>query len=483
MSDLIRPAALVSGVLLIGLAATMAPCLIIEAAGRGRDSGAFGFAMLVTGFFGGVFTLAAKGRIERLNLRAAFVLTVATWLVLPAFAALPFVLRPDALSVTDAVFEAMSGLTTTGATVMRDLDSQPRGILLWRAILQWIGGVGILVTAIAILPMLSIGGMQLFRLESSDRSEKLMPRATQIAGFIGFIYLALTVLCALVYAICGMSAFDSIAHAMTTIATGGFSTSSYSMGKFTDTGADIAAVFFMLLASLPFGAYMLALRGQPKRAGADPQARALLAVVTIVIVVMTIYLTTRGYLEAFEALRAAAFSVVSIITGTGYATHDYWGWGPFATAVFFILTFVGGCAGSTSCGAKIFRFQIAFRALIAYCRQMIRPHAVTSLRYGGRTVPTEAVQSVLNFFFVYFAGYAVLAVILGGLGLDTVTAFSGAATAIANVGPGLGATIGPMGDFAPLPVGAKWALTIGMLVGRLEFFTVLVLFAPHFWRG
>lgn len=486
MIELFRPALLVAGALLLGLAGTMVPCLLMELATGGANAQAFTVAILVTGFVGGLLMLLTRGGVDRMSVRQAFLITVATWLILPAFAALPFLARDVPMGLTNSVFEAMSGLTTTGATVMRNLEGQSAGILLWRAILQWIGGVGILVTAIAILPMLSVGGMQLFRLESSDPSDKILPRATEIASAIGSIYLGLTALCALTYMALGMSTFDAVCHAMTTIATGGFSTSSQSMAAFSHTGADIAAMVFMVFAALPFSLYMLSLRGRVRAGLSEPQIATFLIGVGVVGVVMTVYaaMHTTGEMRGdLPAWRAATFSVISVTTGTGYGVADYAAWGGFATSVFIMLTLVGGCAGSTSCGAKVFRYQVAFRAMAAYSRRMLRPHAVGGVRYGGRSVPQDTVQSVLNFFFVYLASFALIAMVLGMMGLDAVTALSGAATAVANVGPGLGATIGPTGDFAALPLGAKWTLTFGMLIGRLEFFTVLVLFAPRFWRS
>lgn len=516
-----RPVVLVTGVLLMGLAAAMAPPLVIDIL-DGRDEWrAFLWSAMISAVAGAAMAIAARGRIENLTVRSAFVLTAASWLTLAAFASLPFLLSGD-FGLEDSFFEAMSGLTTTGATMMTGLDFEEPGILLWRAILQWIGGVGIVVTAIALLPLLRIGGMQLFRLESSDQSEKIMPRAPQIAAMIGGIYLGLTVLCAAIYAGLGMSTFDAVAHAMTTIATGGFSTSDASMGAFVGQGADIAAIVFMLAGASPFAAYVLALRGDWRGALGDPQLRGFLVLVALLIGVMTIYLSEHGVyvappdgpaagcppgafldpapaedgsavsrcrrdLDGAGVLRLAAFNVVSIITGTGYATADYAGreilWGPFAFAFFFTLMFIGGCAGSTACGIKIFRFQVLFIALRAYLSTMTRPHSVAPMRYAGRKLPERTVYSVLNFFFLFILSFAVLAMALAAFGLDTVTAISAAATAITNVGPGLGSVVGPAGTFASLPDAAKLVLAFGMLIGRLEVLTVLVLFAPSFWRS
>ncbi|WP_281955028.1 TrkH family potassium uptake protein [Pseudophaeobacter arcticus] len=400
-----------------------------------------------------------------------------------SFAALPLLLAPIGLNVTDSLFEAVSGITTTGSTVMTGLDDAPKGVLLWRAILQWIGGVGIIVTAMAILPMLNIGGMQLFRLESSDVSDKALPKAAQLAAAIGIIYLTLTILCMAGYMIAGMSSFDAIAHAMTTLATGGYSTSDASMGGFMDGGADLVAIAFMLAGALPFGMYLVAVRGNVGSALKDPQMRGFLSVIIILIATITGFLWLSSEYTQSMSLRLAAFNVISIVTGTGYATADYNAWGPFAVSAFFAFMFIGGCAGSTACSIKIFRYQVAIEAMRAYVFKMPRQHAVAPMRYGGKPLSDAVVFSVMSFFFLFFACFGVGAVVLSMMGLDPVTAWSGAASALANVGPGLGEIIGPIGTYAPLPDGAKWVLMGGMLVGRLEIVTALVLLTPSFWRA
>lgn len=483
----LRPVILVTGVLLVGLAAAMLAPMATDMITRpGVAWRAFAWSAMFTGFIGAALAIAARGPVEALTVRAAFLLTVVSWLALTAFAATPFVVS-GALDPTDAFFEAMSGLTTTGSTVMTGLDFSPPGLLLWRAILQWIGGVGIVVTAIAVLPMLRVGGMQLFRLESSDRSEKVLPRATQIAALIAVIYLGLTAACALVYAALGVPAFDAVAHAMSTMSTGGFSTSDASMGAFTAHGADIAAVFFMVLAAIPFGVFILAVRGDIRGALGDPQTRAFVVMLVVLCGVMAIYLAWTGVYDGPNALRYAAFNVVSVISGTGYATADYAGetenWGRFAFGFFFVLMFLGGCAGSTTCGIKVFRLQVIAIALRNYVAEMTRPAGVSPMRYNGRKLPMETVYSVLSFLFLYLLVFVVLSILLGVIGLDEVSAISAAATAIGNVGPGLGAEVGPSGTFSELPDPAKWVLSAGMLIGRLEVLTVLVLFAPSFWRS
>jgi len=442
----------------------------------------FLLAAALTLFIGIMLVLMTRDNVRKISIRQAFVLTTVVWVVIPSFAALPLAFADLQLSYTDAFFEAMSGLTTTGSTVMLGLDSTPPGILLWRALLQWLGGIGIIAMAIVILPLLQVGGMQLFRMESSDTSDKVMPRTTQIVTYISVLYVALTALCAVLYWTGGMSGFDAVTHAMTTIATGGFSTHDASVGYFNSPAIDATATMFMLIGGMPFVLYLQALRGAPLRLIRDSQVRWFLA--TVVIAVLSMWFYLEGDLEGqvFKNFFRVAFNVVSVITGTGYSTEDYSAWGPFAVSVLFFLMFVGGCAGSTTCGIKIFRFQVLYATAKNQMYRLLQPHGVFIPYYNRRPIPETVTESVMGFFFLYALAFAVIAMGLGLLGLDFLTAASGAATAISNVGPGLGPRIGPAGTFATLPDAAKWLLSFGMLLGRLELFTVLVLLLPSFWR-
>ena len=442
----------------------------------------FLLAAALTLFIGIMLVLMTRDNVRNISIRQAFVLTTVVWVVIPSFAALPLAFADLQLSYTDAFFEAMSGLTTTGSTVMLGLDSTPPGILLWRALLQWLGGIGIIAMAIVILPLLQVGGMQLFRMESSDTSDKVMPRTTQIVTYISVLYVALTALCAVLYWAGGMSGFDAVTHAMTTIATGGFSTHDASVGYFNSPAIDATATMFMLIGGMPFVLYLQALRGAPLRLIRDSQVRWFLA--TVVIAVLSMWFYLEGDLEGqvFKNFLRVAFNVVSVITGTGYSTEDYSAWGPFAVSVLFFLMFVGGCAGSTTCGIKIFRFQVLYATAKNQMYRLLQPHGVFIPYYNRRPIPETVTESVMGFFFLYALAFAVIAMGLGLLGLDFLTAASGAATAISNVGPGLGPRIGPAGTFATLPDAAKWLLSFGMLLGRLELFTVLVLLLPSFWR-
>ena len=442
----------------------------------------FLLAAALTLFIGIMLVLMTRDNVRKISIRQAFVLTTVVWVVIPSFAALPLAFADLQLSYTDAFFEAMSGLTTTGSTVMLGLDSTPPGILLWRALLQWLGGIGIIAMAIVILPLLQVGGMQLFRMESSDTSDKVMPRTTQIVTYISVLYVALTALCAVLYWAGGMSGFDAVTHAMTTIATGGFSTHDSSVGYFNSPAIDATATMFMLIGGMPFVLYLQALRGAPLRLIRDSQVRWFLATVVIAVVSMWFYLEGDLEGQVFKNFLRVAFNVVSVITGTGYSTEDYSAWGPFAVSVLFFLMFVGGCAGSTTCGIKIFRFQVLYATAKNQMYRLLQPHGVFIPYYNRRPIPETVTESVMGFFFLYALAFAVIAMGLGLLGLDFLTAASGAATAISNVGPGLGPRIGPAGTFATLPDAAKWLLSFGMLLGRLELFTVLVLLLPSFWR-
>ncbi len=466
---------------MLPLAVAMCLPAVADAAANNPDWQVFLTAAVFTLFVGGTLALSSRGAIRTITPRQGFVLTTMLWIVIPAFAALPFAFADMDLSYTDAFFESMSGLTTTGSTVIQSLDVAPPGVLIWRALLQWLGGIGVIAMAIAILPLLRIGGMQLFRMESSDRSEKATPRTTQLVAYISFIYLVVSLVCAFAYWSAGMSGFDAMAHAMTTIATGGYSTYDASIAHFGSATIEYIAIVFMLIGSLPFVLYLRALRGNTRSLFRDDQVRLFLLIVVVSIFLVTYYRYNMG-VEIDTALREAAFNVVSIITGTGYATSDYGAWGSFGLVIFFFLMFVGGCAGSTTCGVKIFRFQVLYATAVTQIRRLLEPHGVYLAYYNRKPIPDEVSASVMAFFFLYVLSYAVIAIALGLIGVDFLTAASGAATAISNVGPGLGPTIGPSGTFATLPDGAKWVLSAGMLLGRLELFTVLVLLLPSFWR-
>ncbi|MBT6085717.1 MAG: TrkH family potassium uptake protein [Rhodospirillaceae bacterium] len=478
-----RPVFLVIGILLSTLAVMMAVPGVVDYFAGHPDWEVFMVSAGVTLFVGVATALTCRTGSARMVPRQAFVMTTLSWIALALFAALPLKFSELNLSFTDAVFEAMSGLTTTGSTVITGLDHAPPGVLIWRAILQWLGGIGIIVMAIAVLPMLRVGGMQLFRMESSDQSEKALPRAAQIATAIGVIYLILTGIWALAYWFAGMRGFDAVAHAMTTIATGGFSTSDESIGHFDSIWVDYIAVAGMIIGALPFVLYLKTIQGEWGALYRDTQVQWFITAVVLIILVIAGWLWLERNASLEHALRLAAFNIVSIITGTGYATDDFSQWGHFALPIFFFIMFVGGCAGSTTCGIKVFRIQVLYAAARTQIHHLLQPHGIFVPYYNRQPISDEVITSVLSFFFMWFFTFCLLALGLGFLGLDFITAFSSAASAIANVGPGLGPIVGPAGTFQPLPDAAKWLLTAGMLLGRLELFTVIVLFTRSFWRG
>ncbi len=478
----IRPIVLVLGVLIAVLGAAMfLPALVDYASGH-EDWKIFFASASFTLVFGVLLVLATRGVNKALTTRQAFVMTTMVWVALATFGSLPLYWSGVTQSFTDAFFESMSGLTTTGATVIVGLDGLPPGILLWRGILQWLGGLGIIVMAVSVLPSLQIGGMQLFKAEAFETAEKILPRATQISGFITLIFLNVTALCMLAYLLVGMSVLDAAVHAMTTVATGGFSNYDASLGHFNSVSVDMIATTFMIIGSLPFLLYVQALQGQGKALVTDSQVRVFLTILCLFILCAWLIEQSVGAREGGDALRFAMVNVTSILTGTGYATTAYDGWGPVAVAFFFFIMFIGGCAGSTSCGIKIFRFQVLFQTLWQHLARIIFPHGIFLQRFNGRPIGDDVVSAVLGFFFLYLLTFAVSAMALSICGVDPLTALSGAGSAISNVGPGLGAIIGPAGNYQPLDDLPKWILAITMLIGRLELFTVLVLLSPRFWR-
>tara|TARA_R110002096_G_scaffold432240_1_gene648684 strand:+ start:105015 stop:106439 length:1425 start_codon:yes stop_codon:yes gene_type:complete len=474
---------MVSGIFLLIIGLGMLLPMAVDLAVGNPDWQVFALISGIVVFFGSSLFLSNRGEYDEFTVQQAFLLTFVSWLLMPAFGALPFVFSELSLSYTDAYFEAMSGISTTGSTVITGLDGAPPGILLWRSLLQWFGGVGIIVMAVAILPILQIGGMQLFKIESFDVSDKLLPRATQLASALSLIYVALTLICAVTFWLAGMTAFEAVCHSFTTIATGGFSTSDGSIGHFDSAMIDYTVTFFMIVGSLPFLLYLRVLRGQTNGFYHDSQVRWFLALVVILIALMTIWVWTNNIYDFEEALRYTTFNVVSILTGTGYATTDYTAWGTMPIMLFFFIMFIGGCAGSTSCGIKIFRFQVLVSMCAAHFKKLLRPNGIFIPRYNGGPIDESVTGSVLSYLFLFVVCYVILALCLALTGLDFVTAVSGAGTAMANVGPALGPIIGPSGTFQELPDISKWLLTFGMLLGRLELFAVLVLLSPKFWAN
>ena len=469
------------GIFLITLAVSMIiPMLTLLAFERTDDLQAFIWSSLITAGCG--LALVIPGRPANTNLRPRdmYFLTTVSWVTVCCFSALPLMLVHH-ISYSDAFFETMSGITTTGATVLTGLDDASPGLLMWRSLLHWLGGIGFIGMAVAILPLLRVGGMRLFQTESSDWSEKVMPRSHVAGRYLLAIYVVFTIAAFMAFWATGMSPFDAINHAMSTVATGGFSTSDQSLGKFSPS-AHWVAVFFMLLGSLPFTLYVATLRGQYSALFTDQQVRGFVLMLVLTSLAFSLWYWLNHDRSLLDSLRIVTFSVVSVVTTTGFAVDDYTQWGGFAVMVFFYLTFLGGCSGSTSGGLKMFRFQVAYALLRANLQQMVHPRAVIRQQYNGHTLDEEIVRSILTFSFFITMTIGVLALCLAMLGLDPITSLTGAAAAVCNVGPGLGPIIGPAGNFSSIPDAAKWLLSIGMLLGRLEIITVLVMLTPSFWR-
>ena len=482
MLDL-RPVGYVIGLLVTVLGAAMVlPLLVDLAEGRGHWP-VFLYSSVLTLLCGGLIALACSNGVrEGLTLQETFLLTSGVWLALPVFGALPFVLGETDARYVDAFFEAMSGLTTTGSTVLSGLDDLPKGLLLWRGIMQWLGGVGIIVVAMVFLPELRVGGMQVFRSEGFDTMGKILPRATEIASRISVIYVGLTMICAIAYIASGLNAFDATVHAMTTVATGGMANYDSSFAAFGAATHYVACVF-MILAALPFVRYVQLLAGHAHPLFADSQIRVFVLTLASVVTVMTIVLWQTQTVPGEEGFRKALFNVISLTTGTGYANADYMLWGPFAVMVFFFVGLIGGCAGSTACSIKVFRYQLLFASVRAQLQRIRSPHGVFIPRFEGRPVSDEVLSSVMSFFMFFVLTLGIVAVALGLTGLDFITSVSGAATALANVGPGLGGQIGPAGNFGALNDTAKWILAIAMLIGRLELLAVYAILTVQFWRA
>ena len=444
------------------------------------DSSFFG-ASIVTIIFGTLFFLSNLDHNKKLNLQQAFLLTALSWLSIAIFGSLPFLFSSINFSFTNAFFESMSGITTTGSTIISNLENMPRSILLWRALLQWLGGIGIIVMAITLMPIMNVGGMQLFKISNNDSSEKILPKSKEIALRLILVYTTLTIFCATSYKFFGMNFFDSITHSMTTIATGGFSNYNESLGFFNSRFIESSAIIFILLGSIPFISYIKFLNGDREIFFKDIQIKTFLKIVFFSIVILSIYLNFNGSIK-FDFI-AVLFNVISILTGTGYVNAQFDSWGSFSLVLFLILMFIGGCAGSTTCGVKIFRIQILYSFVINNLKKIIYPKGVFILKYDQNPIDNKFISSIISFIYLYLILFFLLAVMLSLTGLDFVTSISGAATSISNVGPGLGSTIGPNGDFSSIPNISKWILCLGMILGRLELFAILVLFLPSFWRN
>jgi len=438
---------------------------------------------LLTILFGILFVLSNLDHDKKLNLPQAFLLTALSWLSIAIFGSLPFIFSDIELSITDAFFESMSGITTTGSTIITNLNETSKSILLWRGMLQWLGGIGIIVMAITLMPIMNIGGMQLFVISTSNTPEKILPKSKEISIRLILIYLSLTLTCALFYKIFGMSYFDSIVHSMTTIATGGFSNYNESIGYFNSSLIELTSIIFIILGSIPFIAYIKFLNGDKKIFLNDTQIRTFFKIIIFSIFLLFCYLSIINQsLFDLNSIRAISFNVISILTGTGYVTQNFSNWGNFPLIYFLILMFIGGCAGSTTCGIKIFRVQVLYQFISVQLKKIVYPRGIFKIKYENSNVDEKFLSSILSFIFLYIVIFFIITALLSINGLDFITSLSAAATSISNVGPGLGDVIGPNGSFSQLSDFSKWILSLAMILGRLELFAVLVLFIPSFWR-
>ena len=467
------------GILIAALGGLMLLPAAIDLAFFNDDWFAFVCGGAISVGFGVALFLAMRGQDGGWNVRKAILFVNGIWISISLFASLPLYFSSLNLSFVDAFFETVSGLTTTGSTVLSGLDTMAPGLLFWRSFMQWIGGLGIVAISVTILPMLGTGGQKLFFLESSEQSDNPYPRIRQFAVKISMLYFVLTLSCAAAYFFLGMSFFEAINHAMTTVSTGGFSTSDESMGHFHSVGILLAASFFMFLGGLPF---LFLLRFFAVDRPKDPQIP--LYAYGVVIATLMVFIAKEMLHPdiGFEDLVLSLFNVISIVTTTGYASGDYQLWGPLFWAIFLGLTFFGACSGSTSGGLKQFRFVVAWLVIKDAVAKMVHPNRVAPMRYGLKIVDNEMAASTMSLVFLFFATFAVFAILLEISGLDFITSISASATAIANVGPGLGEIIGPAGNFTSLPGVDKWLLSAEMILGRLEILSGLAILMPSFWR-
>jgi trk system potassium uptake protein len=481
---LIKPVLKVCSLILLVFGLMMTVPLLMAVIYHTGNTAAFSNSIALTvGLAAAGWLLSRSHRINMLTPRQMFLITTTSWVLISLTGALPFLLIPGFCGVTDAVFESVSGLTTTGSTVLTGLDTMAHDVLVWRSMLQWVGGLGVIGMAVAILPFLKVGGMRLFQTESSDWSDKAMPRSRTMVTMIINVYIILTFLCTLAFMLTGMDSFHAVNHAMTTISTGGYSTSDSSFAQFADLGSHWVAITFMIFGAMPFAIYVHVLIKRNVLAFRDQQIRGFLLTILVISIIITLHLMSETGIDFIHALTYATFNLVSVITTTGYASGDYSQWGNLAVAAFFFAMFIGGCSGSTSGGIKIFRFQLLFMMMQESIVRAVHPRAMIRRYYNGRAVDDSIVLSAVTFVFIMLLSLVVITLMLAFSGLDLVTSLTGASTALMNVGPGLGDIIGPAGNFSTLPDSSKWILSVGMLLGRLEFMTIILVMTPTYWKS
>ncbi|MDO9372691.1 MAG: TrkH family potassium uptake protein [Gammaproteobacteria bacterium] len=475
----------IMGLLLMLFSLTMLPCIVLSWFDQDGGFAPFLKASLITLATGLLLWLPVRRQVKELRTRDAFVIVSLFWALLALFGALPFQFVGTTTHMVDAYFETMSGLTTTGSTVLTGLDHLPLSMNLWRGILQFLGGMGIVVLAVAILPMLGVGGMQLYKAETPGpmKDSKITPRIKETAKALWFIYLGLTVACMLALWLAGMTPFDALFHSFTSVATAGFSTHDASIAYFNSPAIEMILTLFMFLGGASFTLHFLAFRGRSLGSyWRDTEFRVYSAIIITATLFVGLYLyLTATYPTLLLSLRYAVFQVVSMATTTGYMSADFGAWPPVLGALLIMLIFFGASAGSTGGSMKVVRIVLLFKQTLCEIQRLIHPHAIVPLKLSGKVVPERAIAAVSAFFATYLASFAIIALSISAMGVDLITAFSATAAAINNAGPGLGA-VGPAANFAALPDAAKWLLSFAMLIGRLELFTLFVILTPAFWR-
>ena len=479
----LRTIALVGGTVVCAVGFLLFIPLITEIIYQSESWQSYAVPILLYLIVGGALVITNRNLDLKISNKDAFIITVLSWMLFTILSSVPFIYTEVNLSVIDAIFESMSGVTTTGATVLNNLDQTSKGILIWRAILQWLGGIGIIVIALVILPFLRIGGMQLFHLEGDDPYDKFLPKISSVVSKIIIVYFCLTIVLFFLYYLNGMTLFDSIAHSFTTISTGGFSTHNDSFAYFENTAILNIAIVFMILGSFPFLVLAQSSFKNIPLVAKDHQIRLFLII--LIFAISLIYFFAKEYVagDIFFKISTISFNTISIISGTGYVSENFENWGNYASVLFLILMFIGGCAGSTTGGLKVFRFQILFKYVVLHFKKMLKPHIVLAAQFNGKTVHDSTYESVMTFFFLYIITFAISALMLSFSGMDFLTCISASASAISNVGPGLGEVIGPEGNYSSLTNYSKIVLILTMFLGRLEMLTIFILFIPSFWKN
>ncbi len=478
----LKPIALVSGTVICAVGLFLFIPLITELIYNTETWQSYAVPILLYLIVGGSLVITNRNVDLKISLKEAFIITVLSWLLMTFLCAVPFLYTEVNLGIVDALFESMSGVTTTGATTLSNLETLPKGILIWRAFLQWLGGIGIVVIALFILPFLRIGGMQLFHLEGDDPYDKSLPKISSVIKKIFVIYFILTITLIFLYYIFGMMLFDAISHSFTTISTGGFSTYDNSFAFFNNDKILIIAIIFMILGSLPFLVLVQTSSKNLLAVFKDHQVRVFILILSIAI--LLIFYFASNYINGnyINKIVAVSFNTISIISGTGYISENFENWGNYASVLFLILMFIGGCAGSTTGGLKVFRFQILFKYINLHLEKMLKPHSIIASRFNGKKINETTYESVMSFFFLYILTFFTSALLLSFSGLDFLTCISASASTISNVGPGLGSVIGPEGNYGILDNYSKIILIVTMFLGRLELLTIFILLLPSFWK-